>query len=138
MAIVVSHSRCDALTQVRSLCAVLLRKSVMQSASAAGSSLIKSLSPPVGDTMKKELLACIQNEPARHIRKKVCDAVGQLGINLLTDDMNSWPELLPFMLQGTRSGDVNMHEAALVIFNALAEFMCERMKPYAPSTCPDN
>jgi len=114
--------------QVRALCAILVRKSVMQGATtAAGGSLIKALSPAVGTTLKAELLACIQTEPARHIRKKVCDAVGQLGINLLADDMNSWPELLPFMLQGTKSGNANMHEASLDIFNALAEFICERM-----------
>ena len=99
----------------------------MQSASVQGGSLIKSLSPQVADALKKELLVCIQTEPQRNIRKKVCDAVGQLGINLLNESMQAWPELLPFMLQGTRSGDVGMHEASLTIFNALSEFIAEKM-----------
>jgi hypothetical protein len=113
------------------LCAVLLRKSVMACATQAQGSLISLLSPAVGQALKSHLLACIQSEPKKHIRKKVCDAVGQLGINLLNaDQQNGWPELLPFMLQGTRSGDANMHEASLTIFNALADFMCEKMVPY--------
>ena len=85
---------------MRSLCAVLLRKTVMASATTAGGgSLIKSLSAEVAETLKKELLLCIEAEPQRNIRKKVCDAVGQLGINLLNENLNGWPELLPFMLQ---------------------------------------
>jgi HEAT repeat protein len=117
--------------EVRALCAVLLRKSVMACATQAQGSLISLLSPAVGQALKSHLLACIQSEPKKHIRKKVCDAVGQLGINLLNaDQQNGWPELLPFMLQGTRSGDANMHEASLTIFNALADFMCEKMVPY--------
>jgi hypothetical protein len=108
-----------------------LRKSVMACATQAQGSLISLLSPAVGQALKSHLLACIQSEPKKHIRKKVCDAVGQLGINLLNaDQQNGWPELLPFMLQGTRSGDANMHEASLTIFNALADFMCEKMVPY--------
>ena len=95
---------------------MLLRKTVMASATTAGGgSLIKSLSAEVAETLKKELLLCIEAEPQRNIRKKVCDAVGQLGINLLNENLNGWPELLPFMLQATRSGNVNMHEASLTI-----------------------
>lgn len=73
--------------------------------------------------LKDNLLKCIQVEPERSIRKKACDAVGQLGITLLNEDQGAWPELLPFMLGATRSGDVNMHEAALIIFNALSDFI---------------
>lgn len=114
--------------QIRSMSALLLRKAVMQSSSEPGQSLITQLSAPVANTLKTQLLECIQLEPQRAIRKKVCDAVGQLGINLLSADMQAWPELLPFMLQATKSGNANMHEAALTIFNALSEFMCHKSR----------
>ena len=87
--------------------------------------------------LKTGLLQCIEAEPERIIRKKVCDAVGQLGITLLNEDQGAWPELLPFMLGATRSGNVNMHESALVIFNALSDFIAGRgsCRPrLAPST----
>ena len=103
---------------------------VMQGASQSGGSFIHKLSAPVADVLKKELIKSIQAEPQRSIRKKVCDAVGQLGINLMSEDQQAWPELLPFMLGATRSGRVDMHEAALTIFNTFSEFISEKMKPY--------
>ena len=119
-----------ACCQVRSLCAVLLRKTVMQGLQSQENSLIKALSPPVLDAFKKELLECIKQEPQRNIRKKVCDAVGQLGIKVMSDNMQAWPELFEFMFSATKSGNVNMHEAALSIFNAFSEFMAEKMQSH--------
>ena len=114
--------------QIRSMSALLLRKAVMQTSSEPGQSLVTQLSAPVATALKQQLLECIQVEPQRAIRKKVCDAVGQLGINVLSADMQAWPELLPFMLSATKSGNANMHEAALTIFNALSEFMCHKSR----------
>ena len=57
--------------EVRALCAVLLRKSVMASATQAQGSLISVLSPAVGQALKSHLLACIQSEPKQHIRKNL-------------------------------------------------------------------
>lgn len=109
---------------IRSMCALLLRKTIMHS-----SDLMQKVAPQTGQTLKQQLLECIQIESQRSIRKKVCDAVGQLGIILLEADFaNGWPELLPFMLQSTKSGNVNMHEAALSIFNALSDFMCDKSR----------
>ena len=107
-----------------------------EGAAAAGCSLSAlaevslSRAVAVAQALKSELLACIEAEPERGIRKKACDAVGQLGVTLLNEDPNSWPELLPFMLGAAQSGNVNMHEASLVIFNALSDFIAEKMKPH--------
>ena len=103
----------------------------------------------------QELLQCIQLEQKREIRKKArsasrapapptaparptapapprqaCEVVGQLGINLLSADQNSWPELLPFMLNATR-GTAEMHEAALLIFGTFSDFISVKMQPCA-------
>ena len=111
------------------MCAILLRKSVMSGlADGDSQSALSLLQPHTKQAVKAELLACIQNETVRDIRKKVCDAVGQLGVNTLTENIADWPELLPFMLQATRSGDANMHEAALVIFSALSDFIASKLK----------
>ncbi|KAL1510219.1 hypothetical protein AB1Y20_006547 [Prymnesium parvum] len=121
--------RTNANEQVRQLCAVLLRKAVTSAVTKEQQSmqLLKLLSPQVQQALKSELLQCIEQEPERAIRKKACDAVGQLGVTILNEDPNSWPELLPFMLAATRNGNVNMHEASLVIFNALSDFIAEKM-----------
>ena len=65
--------------QVRSMCGVLLRKTVMQQVPREGNksvALVTTLAPQVQQQMKQELLECIKMEPQRNIRKKVCDAVG--------------------------------------------------------------
>jgi len=89
-----------------------------------------TLSTPVREVLKRELLSCIEGEPSRSIRKKVSDVVGQLGINIMSNDPGGWPELLPFMLAATRSGNVQLHESALTIFNSLSEFIAERMQAH--------
>mmetsp|Transcript_45155 Transcript_45155/g.145302 ORF Transcript_45155/g.145302 Transcript_45155/m.145302 type:complete len:478 (-) Transcript_45155:377-1810(-) len=113
--------------QVRSLAAVLLRKEIIrllaQSADAQG----VTVSTQVKALLKSELLACIEQEPQRSIRKKASDVVGQLAINIMSNDPSGWPELFPWMLEGTRSTNVPLHEAALAIFNTLSEFIAEKM-----------
>ena len=126
--------------QVRSMCAVLLRKAVMQGGtteSGEATSSLARLSAQAKQVVKSELLACIVSETERHIRKKICDAVGQLGVNVLTENIADWPELMPFMLEATRSGNPSMHEAALIIFSALSEFIAEKLKACAPPARAD-
>ena len=98
---------------MRSLAAVLLRKEIIrllaQSADAQG----VTVSTQVKALLKSELLACIEQEPQRSIRKKASDVVGQLAINIMSNDPSGWPELFPWMLEGTRSTNVPLHEVAL-------------------------
>ena len=116
------------------MCAVLLRKFVMQHVTPQGTNnsvpIVLSLAPQTQGLLKQELLQCIQLEQKREIRKKACEVVGQLGINLLSADQNSWPELLPFMLNATR-GSAEMHEAALLIFGTFSDFISVKMQPCA-------
>ena len=82
--------------QVRSMCAVLLRKAVMQGGtteSGEATSSLARLSAQAKQVVKSELLACIEAETERSIRKKVCDAVGQFGVSELSANIASWPEL---------------------------------------------
>jgi len=119
----------SAKEQVRSLCGVLVRKLFMQSSGKdASTSTLASLSPPVREQMKGQLLMCIGHEPKRNIQKKICDAVGQLGLTLLTEDINAWPELGPFILTATRGADHALHECAFTILNALSDFVAEKWK----------
>ena len=118
---------------MRSLCAVLLRKTIMQNVSKDGKTnvpFISCLSAPVLAGLKSELVACVAGETQRHIRKKVCDAVGQLAINVMDKDLQAWPELLPFMLGATAGANVEQHEAALLIFNTLSDLIAEKMSAY--------
>eukprot|EP00965_Chrysotila_dentata_P233416 6199564-Pleurochrysis_carterae.AAC.1 len=85
------------------------------------------------DQIKQQLLMCIEREPMRNTQKKVCDAVGQLAVNLLAHNLQAWPELGPFILGATSGGNPQLHEAAFTILNALAEFIAEKWCVHAPS-----
>lgn len=115
-------------SQVRSLSAVLLRKEIMRLLSNDGKGMV--LSAALKELLKRELLMCIEAEPSRSIRKKVSDVVGQLGISIMSNEPAGWPELLPFMLQATKSTNVQLHEAALTIFNSLSEFIASHMQAH--------
>uniref|UniRef100_A0A7S0LEM7 TOG domain-containing protein n=1 Tax=Coccolithus braarudii TaxID=221442 RepID=A0A7S0LEM7_9EUKA len=109
------------------MCALLLRKTVMQQIDG------QTCSPEVMKQVKNQLLICIQNEPQRNIQKKVCDAVGQLAVKQLNDDLNAWPELGPFILGATGGSNPQLHEAAFTILNALAEFIAEKWPQWHPT-----
>ena len=120
-------ARQNANEQIRSLSAVLMRRVIGQTQPARDgepAGVMARTSAPVAQLVKQELLAGVQSEQVRHIRKKLCECVASLGAGLL-GGAGEWPELLPFMLEGTRSGNPALHEASLIIFGALSEFFAE-------------
>jgi len=147
MSCMLVHLRSNPVEQVRSMCAVLLRKFAASLGSSDSNK--PDAQPPLSAAgeahFKQELLACMQSEQVRHIRKKVCDAVGQYGVSLLSKNLAAWPDLLAFLVQsvGLRAdgsviaegSDPNLHEAALLIFSALAELIAENehMKAFHPT-----
>ena len=119
------------LCQVRSMCGLLLRK--LASELKLGVDQQQPPSPGIDQLVRTELLASIPAEPQRHIRKKICDAVGMYGVYKLTSNLQSWPELFTFIMEATRAADPNLHEAGLIIFNALSELIAESMTMYHPT-----
>ena len=109
-------ARQNANEQIRSLSAVLLRRVIGQTQPARDgepAGVMARTSAPVAQLVKQELLAGVQSEQVRHIRKKLCECVASLGAGLL-GGAGEWPELLPFMLEGTRSGNPALHESGWV------------------------
>jgi hypothetical protein len=116
------------------------------------------LSSPVKQTIKSELLACLQHEADRSITKKVCDsvsdiateifddvkvgvmksmnvqddsdAVRQLAVDLFHKESQGWPELLPFIFQCVQSGQTNHAESAFLVFDQLARFSMDQLMQY--------
>ena len=120
--------------------------------------LWSKLSPPVKQTIKSELLACIQHEPERSITKKVCDSVSDIATEIFDDvkvgvmkslnvqedtdavrqhsveifhkESQGWPELLPFIFQCVQSGQPIHAESAFLIFDQLARFSTDQLIQY--------
>lgn len=116
------------------------------------------VSSPVKQTIKSELLACLQHEPDRSITKKVCDCVSEIAAEIFDEvkvevmkrlnvdedsdvvtqhaaevfqkDSQGWPELLPFIFQCVQSGQAGHAESAFLVFDQLARFSMDQLTMY--------
>ncbi|KAJ0793168.1 putative armadillo-like helical, TOG domain, importin beta family [Helianthus annuus] len=110
--------------EARAMSAVLLRKQLTQDESLVWN----SLSPETQSSLKSVFLNCVQNEQAKTIMKKLCDAISELASVILRD--NGWPELLPFMFQCVSSDNYKLQESALLIFAHLSQYVGESLIPH--------
>ena len=68
--------------------------------------------------IKAKLLACLAAPCDAPLRRKVCDAVGRLGVETHAD--GSWPELMQWVLGACAAGEPVAHEAALAVLGHMA------------------
>ena len=112
--------------EIRALAAVLLRQ-MMTALSASTSALWHLLRPEVKTAVKSEMLAAIRSETDKGVRRRLGDAVGELGATVLTAHEESWPELLPFLFTLATDADSGLVAAAMHMFAALFSFVHEQL-----------
>jgi hypothetical protein len=106
--------------EIRSMSALLLRRVIIKD----DPSLWPQTTPETQEAFKTNVLESLgdsQLDPST--RKKVCDVVGELGVNIMDEDQ--WPQLLPFMFEKVNSGDplqVCHHCFSLPSFPGLTHF----------------
>ncbi|CAI9290298.1 unnamed protein product [Lactuca saligna] len=110
--------------EARAMSAILLRKQLTQDDSLVWN----RLSPTTQVSLKSILLACVQQEEAKTIMKKLCDTISELASSILPD--NGWPELLPFMFQCVSSDSPKLQESAFLIFAQLSQYIGETLIPH--------
>lgn len=111
----------------RQFCAVMLR----QQLSSANPMWIQ-LSPQTQATVKHILMELFSNEQQRSIRRKICDVIGMLACKTLNQDTgDTWPELIPLIVQVSQSPLLVHKESVLDIVEKLAEFVVHALKPHA-------
>lgn len=106
--------------QIRAFSAVLLRRLL-----EVKGGLWDSLDAGTQASCKQSLLQAIQQEPKAHVRRKLAHTVSELVHNVVskTGDLNSWPELLPFVMQLFQRPEHQQRENALDMVNKLAEYV---------------
>ena len=102
---------------VRELCAVLLRRRLPVMLPA----LVRQ--GEWFEAVKSKLLQALSSECDGRLRRKTCEAVGRLGIELFADNM--WPELMEFIRAACASGVPTAHEAALTVLSHMAPALVE-------------
>ncbi|XP_043691387.1 importin-5 [Telopea speciosissima] len=110
--------------ELRAMSAILLRKQLTRD----DSYIWPRLSPSTQSALKTHLLACVQQEVAKTISKKLCDTVSELASGILPD--GGWPELLPFMFQCVTSDNPRLQESALLMFAQLSQYIGETLIPH--------
>lgn len=119
--------QCSPHIEARAMSAILLRKQLTRD----GSFLWPRLSPATQSSLKSIFLACVQQEEAKTILKKLCDTIAELASGILAE--NGWPELLPFMFNCVSSDSPKLQESAFLIFAQLAQFIGETLIPHIKS-----
>lgn len=109
---------------VRVLCAVLLRRLV-----TGTTSKWDDMIPDVQLAVRSTLLERMRTESSLFLRRKVCDALAELAGELLSEDENCWPEILPTLLQSVSATAAEEREMALDVFARIADPVMEHLQP---------
>lgn len=118
--------RFSSVPQVRSLCAIILRRKIPKGKPL----LYEQLNGELQARLKSELLAGMLTEPERHVRAQISEAVAEIAEILL--HKNGWPELFPFLLQSAASGTAaELRVLALQIIGNISDECPEAIDPFA-------
>eukprot|EP00899_Mesostigma_viride_P014208 jgi/Mesvir1/22789/Mv14177-RA.1 len=105
---------------IRHLAAVLLRKKI-------SGHWIK-LTDELRNSAKTILLESIVKERCHPVRRACADVVSVIAKHTLP--LGQWHELMPFLLEASRSPQEGHREVALVLFNSLTETIVEHLRPH--------
>eukprot|EP00656_Telonema_subtile_P014993 TRINITY_DN17773_c0_g1_i2.p1 TRINITY_DN17773_c0_g1~~TRINITY_DN17773_c0_g1_i2.p1 ORF type:complete len:498 (+),score=142.66 TRINITY_DN17773_c0_g1_i2:144-1637(+) len=112
--------------EIRSMCAVLLRKLLTRSENPFWKSL-----PEIALTViQTELITSVETETTNHVRNKVCDTLSTLASSMLTNSV-AWPQLLPKLFEWA-GGEASARKASMTIFGELALGMGRNAAPFFP------
>jgi importin-5 len=110
-------SMADSDQTVRVMSAIMLRQEIAMHKEGW---IWPSLTPQTQSQVKIIILHGIQAEANAEVRKKIADVVSELGVAVLNQKDNSWPELFPCLLGMSESNDEGFRVVAMEIFGTIA------------------
>lgn len=113
--------------ETRTMSTILLRRHLTRHHD--DSFIYPHLTASTQSTLRSLLLSSLHQEPVKSIAKKLCDTVSELASALLSDDLASWPDLLPLLFQWVTSPDARLQEISLLVFAQLAHYIGETLIP---------
>jgi len=106
---------------VRHAASVHVWKSLRAGSTYAKENIYGALSPPVAAAVKQQLLQVLGAEQSGMIRRKLAEAVGELGCVLCAAEPDQWPELLPAVFTLTQGASDAKETAVRVLREMVAE-----------------
>ncbi|KAL5058955.1 hypothetical protein RYX36_030559 [Vicia faba] len=113
--------------ETRTMSTILLRRHLTRHHD--DSFIYPHLTASTQSTLRSLLLSSLHQEPVKSIAKKLCDTVSELASALLSEDLASWPDLLPLLFQWVTSPDARLQEISLLVFAQLAHYIGETLIP---------
>ncbi|KAL5077138.1 hypothetical protein RYX36_016122 [Vicia faba] len=113
--------------ETRTMSTILLRRHLTRHHD--DSFIYPHLTASTQSTLCSLLLSSLHQEPVKSIAKKLCDTVSELASALLSEDLASWPDLLPLLFQLFTSPDDRLQEISLLVFAQLAHYIGETLIP---------
>ena len=103
---------------VRTLSAVLIRRRLPGMFAMTTENAMPMITDEWKNAIKAKLLVALQSGCDASLRRKICDAVGRLGVEMHAE--GKWPELMSFVQQACSAGEPTAHEAALSVISHMA------------------
>lgn len=103
---------------VRGLSAVLLRRRLPGMFAMRTANEMPMLTDEWKTALKGKLLLALQAPCDAPLRRKICDTVGRIGVEMHAE--GAWPELMGFVQQACAAGEPTAHEAALSVLSHMA------------------
>ncbi|KAL5074443.1 hypothetical protein RYX36_013427 [Vicia faba] len=113
--------------KTRTMSTILLRRHLTRHHD--DSFIYPHLTASTQSTLRSLLLSSLHQEPVKSIAKKLCNTVSELASALLSEDLASWPNLLPLLFQLFTSPDARLQEISLLVFAQLAHYIGETLIP---------
>jgi len=112
--------RTSTVPELKPFSLILLRRALMNE-----NSLWDKIDTNTKNLLKRELLKGIEQEENLSVRHQLCDATFELAGDLLDVDPNSWPELLEWSLNMTRSQMWHHRQSGLLMISHLSSYLVE-------------
>eukprot|EP01102_Stenamoeba_stenopodia_P001227 TRINITY_DN1105_c0_g1_i3.p1 TRINITY_DN1105_c0_g1~~TRINITY_DN1105_c0_g1_i3.p1 ORF type:complete len:762 (-),score=222.20 TRINITY_DN1105_c0_g1_i3:1190-3475(-) len=104
----------------REQCFIFLRRSVVNG------EISKPEAAQAKLAIRNGLLHSLECEQSHHARSTICNLIAEFGM----EGLANWPELLPALLNLTKSQSEALRESALLIFNEMASSIIDLLKPH--------
>jgi len=110
--------------QIRAFSAVMLRKTLGKSTTSIWDNIKQHQ-----ETVKQEILLALEKEQVQHIRTKIAHLISDLASHVF-DQEGTWPQLLPFIINCTKSESDGIRESGMDILGNLSEDLYELVKDH--------
>lgn len=120
----------EAPVEIKSLAAVILRRSIGTMINDQKKTLWELLNQPSKDFLKNNLLACVSQVTVKDLLHKLSNLLVEIAGSMYEENEEVWQDLLNLVFQFVNSANDIQVDAALQIFNGLFSYIIDHLIKY--------